>query len=160
MRTPDRRVNPITVRAAAALSTVALLPLGACFAGPTTSEELRYQIDQPVTALVIDARAAGVAITVGDGPVTVMEEHRYSSGKPTTAYQVQGETLRLTESGCSDDNARCEVRYTIQMPEAMSVDITAQAGAVQVDGLAGKLTVTTQAGAIGPWPRQRGGEGH
>ena len=86
-------------RTVAVLSTLTLLPLAACFAGPTTTDELRYQIDQPVTALVIDARAAGVAIATGDGLVTVTEEHRYSSGKPARAYQVQGQTLRLTESG-------------------------------------------------------------
>ncbi len=133
---------------AAALTAVALLPLTACFAGPATTDELSYQIDQTVTALVIGARAASVAIAVGDGPVTVTEEHRYSSGKPTTAHQVEGQTLRLTESGCGDDDARCDVGYTIRVPKAMSVDITAQAGAVKLDGLAGNVRVTTEAGAV------------
>ena len=135
-------------RTAAVLTAVTLLPLTACFAGPTTTDELRYQIDQPVTALVIDARAAAVAIAVGDGPVTVTEEHRYSRGKPSTAYEVQGQTLRLTESGCGDDNVRCEIHYRIRMPKTMSAEISAQAGAVQVDGLAGNLQVTTEAGAV------------
>jgi hypothetical protein len=109
---------------------------------------MSYQIDQSLTALVIGARAASVAIVVGDGPVTVTEEHRYSSGKPNTAHQVEGQTLRLTESGCGDDDARCDVGYTIRMPKAMSVDITAEAGAVKLDGLAGDLRVTTEAGAV------------
>ena len=137
-------------RTAAALTAVALLPLTACFAGPATTAELSYQIDQSVTALVIGARAASVAIAVGDGPVTVTEEHRYSSGKPNTAHQVEGHTLRLTESGCGDDDddARCDVGYTIRVPKAMSVEITAQAGAVKLDGLAGNLRVTTEAGAV------------
>ena len=34
------------------------------------------------------------------------------------------------------------------MPEAMAVEITAQAGAVKLDGLAGDLRVTTEAGAV------------
>jgi len=136
-------------RTAAALTAVTLLSLTACFGGPTTTDELSYQIDQPLTALVIGARAASVAIVVGDGPVTVTEEHRYSSGKPSTAHQVEGSTLRLTESGCGDDDdTRCMVAYTIRLPEAMSVDITAQAGAVKLDGLAGDLRVTTEAGAV------------
>ena len=126
-------------RTAAVLTAVTLLPLTACFAGPTTTDELRYQIDQPVTALVIDARAAAVTVT---------EEHRYSRGKPSTAYEVQGQTLRLTESGCGDDNVRCEIHYRIRMPKTMSAEISAQAGAVQVDGLAGNLQVTTEAGAV------------
>ena len=135
-------------RTVAAVTAMALLPVAGCSGGSTTTDELSYQIDEPVTALVIDARAASVAITVADGPVTVTEEHRYSKGKPTTAHEVEYETLRLTESGCGDDNARCDVGYTIRMPKAMSADITAQAGAVKVDGLAGDVHVTTQAGAV------------
>ena len=135
-------------RTAAALTTIALLPLAACSAGSTTTEELSYQIDQSVTALVIAARAASVAIVVGDGPVTVTEEHRYSKSKPTTAHRVEGQTLRLTESGCGDDELRCDVEYRIRMPKAMSAEITAQAGAVRVDGLAGDVRVTTEAGAV------------
>ena len=133
---------------AAALTAIALLPLAACSAGSTTTEELSYQIDQSVTALVIAARAASVAIVVGDGPVTVTEEHRYSRSKPTTAHRVEGQTLRLTESGCGDDELRCDVEYRIRMPKAISAEITAQAGAVRVDGLAGDVRVTTEAGAV------------
>ena len=135
-------------RAAAALTAVVLLHLAACSGGSTTTDELSYQIDQPLKAVVIGARGASVAILVGDGPVTVTEEHRYSGGKPATAHQVEGQTLRLTESGCGDDNARCEVGYTIRMPKAMSADITAEAGAVKLDGVAGDVHVVTQAGAV------------
>jgi DUF4097 and DUF4098 domain-containing protein YvlB len=135
-------------RTAVALTAFALLPLAACFGNSTTTDDLKYQIDQPVTALVVDARAASIAIAVGDGPVTVTEEHRYSKTKPTTAHRVDGQTLRLTESGCGDDDARCDVGYTIRMPKAMSTDVTAQAGAVKLNGLAGDVHVTTQAGAV------------
>jgi DUF4097 and DUF4098 domain-containing protein YvlB len=136
------------LRTAAALSAVTLLTLTACFGGSATTDTLDYQVDQPLTTLVIGARAASVAIVVGEGPVTVTEEHRYSSGKPHTTHEVKDQTLRLTESGCDDDVARCDVHYNIRMPEAMSVDITAQAGAVKLDGLAGNLRVTTEAGAV------------
>ncbi|MFC7278686.1 hypothetical protein ACFQS1_32370 [Paractinoplanes rhizophilus] len=49
------------------------------------------------------------------------------------AHQVGGATLRLTESGCGGDEARCEVRFRIRVPAATAVEITAQAGAVDVD---------------------------
>jgi hypothetical protein len=135
------------LRTAAALTAVTL-PLAACFGGSATTDTLSYHIDQPLTALVIGARAASVAIVVGEGPVTVTEEHRYSGGKPQTSHKVTDQTLRLTESGCGDDDARCDIHYTIRMPEAMSVDITAQAGAVKLNGLAGNLRVSTEAGAV------------
>ena len=50
------------LRTAAVLTAVALLPLTACFGGPTTTDKLSYQVDQPLTALMIGARAASVAI--------------------------------------------------------------------------------------------------
>jgi hypothetical protein len=138
------RLLPVAVLTAAAL----LLPVAACGGDSSTTGEVAYRIDEPVTTLVIGARAAGVDIVATDGPVTVTEKYRYSRGKPTTAHRVDGTTLRLTESGCGDDDARCEVRYRIGMPAAMSVDIQAQAGAVKVDGLAGNIRVTTEAGAV------------
>jgi DUF4097 and DUF4098 domain-containing protein YvlB len=134
--------------AAALTATALLLPLAACAGGSTTTDEMSYQIDESVTALVVGARAASVEIVTGAGPVTVTEEHRYSQGKPTTAHVVEGTTLRLTESGCGDDDVRCDVQYRIRIPAALSVDITAQAGAVKVDGVAGDIHISTQAGAV------------
>ena len=147
--TPLRKVITMRSRTAAALTIIVLLPLGACFGGPTTTDELSYEIDEPLTALVIGAQAASVAIVVGDGPVAVTEERRSASGKPATAHAVEGQTLRLTESGCQgDEDPRCGIRYTIRMPKAMSADITAEAGSVKVEGLAGNVRITTQAGAV------------
>ncbi|WP_433731534.1 hypothetical protein ACQP2Y_22975 [Actinoplanes sp. CA-051413] len=134
--------------AAALTATALLLPLAACTGDSTTTDEMSYRIDESVTSLVIGARAASVEVMTGEGPVTVTEEHRYSRGRPTTAHEVAGTTLRLTESGCGDDDARCEVRYRIRMPAATALDITAQAGAIKVDGVAGDIRITTEAGAV------------
>jgi hypothetical protein len=129
------------------LPALLLMALAGC-AGPSTTDEMSYQVDEAVTALVVDARAAAVEIESGDGPVTVTEKYKYSGAKPTTAHAVQGKTLRLTESGCGDDDARCQVEYLIRMPRATSADITVQAGALRVNGLSGAVTVHTEAGAV------------
>jgi DUF4097 and DUF4098 domain-containing protein YvlB len=134
-------------RTAAALTAILVLPLAACSVGLRT-EDVSYSIDQPLTALVVEARAASVAIDVGDGPVTVTEQHHRSRGTSTTAHRVEGRTLRLTESGCGDDELRSCVGYRIRMPQAMSADISASAGAVEVDGLSGNLTIATAAGSV------------
>ena len=132
----------------AALAALTLLPLAACGGGATTDDEVSYTIDQPVTSLVVDAHAASVVIEAGEGPATVTEKHSYSDGKPVTAHRVDGQTLRLTESGCGDDNVRCQTEFRIRMPSATNAEITAQAGAVKVSGLAGDVHVTTEAGAV------------
>jgi hypothetical protein len=135
-------------RTTVASTAVGLLTLAACAGCASTTETMSYQVDEPVTALVIEARAASVDIVVGNGPATVTEKHRYSSGKPTTAHRVEGRALRLTESGCGNDNARCDVGYRIRLPRATSAEIHAQAGAVKIDGLAGDVHITTEAGAV------------
>jgi hypothetical protein len=137
----DKRI-PVTALA------VLLLPVTACSGGSTTTDEVSYRIDQVVTALTIDARAAAIRIVAGDGPVTVTEKVRYSAGKPNTSHRVDGQMLRLSETGCGDDDARCQVEYQIRAPGAVSADITTQAGAVTVDGLAGDVHITTEAGAV------------
>jgi hypothetical protein len=103
--------------AATALTAIALLPLTGCSAASTTTAEVSYQIDELPTALMITARAAGVEIVTGDGPVTVTEKHRYSKGKADATHRVDGQTLRLTDAGCGDDELRCEIHYAIRIPE-------------------------------------------
>lgn len=131
-----------------ALATLTLLPVAACFGPGSTSDEKSYQIDEAVTALVVDARAAAVTIEAGDGPITVREVYRYSDGRPATTHAVSGGTLTLTESGCGDDDVRCEVQFHLRMPAATSTRITGQAGAVKITGMAGDVQVSTQAGAV------------
>jgi DUF4097 and DUF4098 domain-containing protein YvlB len=143
---PRRLVSAMRRHVAAALATIMLLPLAAC--SGSSEEETSYQVDQPVTALVVDARAAAVTIEAGSGPVSVTERYRYSDTKPSTAHTVDGQTLRLTESGCGNDKARCETEFRIRMPSGSSAQVTARAGAVKVNGLGGDVHVTTQAGAV------------
>ena len=57
------------------LTAIILLPLSGCFEGRVATDELSYQVDQPLTGLVIGAQAASVDISVGDGPVIVTEKH-------------------------------------------------------------------------------------
>ena len=140
-------------RTVVALAALALVPLATSCSSPggtaANTQEQSYEVTEPITALVIDAQAARVIVEAGAGPVTVTEIHRYDDARPTTAHQVDGQTLTLTETGCGgDDNVRCDVEYRVRVPGATSADITAAAGGVTVTNLAGNVSVTTQAGAI------------
>ena len=116
--------------------------------GSTTTDEQSYQIAERIDALVVDARAAAVTIESGDGPVAVTETYRYADDKPATTHRVDGSTLRLTDTGCRNDDVRCSVEFRVHLPAAARAEITAQAGAVKVTGLTGNVSVSTQAGAV------------
>jgi DUF4097 and DUF4098 domain-containing protein YvlB len=154
------RTVTLTVTLTATL-TVALAVLAGCGspAGATVTADQQsaptaaadrqsYQITDRVDALVVDARAAAITLEAGDGPVTVDEIYHSGSDRPATAHRVDGTTLHLTETGCRDTSARCDVEFRVRLPAATTADVTTQAGAVQVAGLTGDLTVSTQAGAV------------
>lgn len=132
----------------AAAFLAASTALAGCSGGPTTTDVQSYEIAERIDALVVDARAAGVIIETGDGPVTVTETHRFGADRPVTSHRVDGSTLRLTDTGCRTDETLCSVEFRVHLPAAARAEITAQAGAVKVDGLTGDISVTTQAGAV------------
>jgi DUF4097 and DUF4098 domain-containing protein YvlB len=150
MSRKNREVSVMDKRIVAALAALTLIPLAACgkAGSGATVDDVTYQVDQSVTALVVDARAGKVVVEAGDGPVSVTESRRYRKDKPSTAHAVEGKTLRLTETGCADDNVLCWVEYRIRLPRQLTADITTQAGEVQVTGLTGNVHVTTQAGSV------------
>jgi putative adhesin len=134
--------------AALCAAALAFGTLTACSSGATTTDEQSYEISDRVSALVVDGRAAAVTIETGDGPVTVTEVYHYSDDRPGTSHRVDGSTLRLSDTGCRNDEVRCSVEFRIRMPSATTATVTARAGAVKITGLAGNITVTTDAGAV------------
>jgi hypothetical protein len=142
-----------TVAAAAALAMALVAPAGCAEAntrtgGSTTTDQQSYEITEPVDALVVDARAATVIVEGGDGPLTVDETYHFSDDKPATSHRVDGSTLHLTDSGCRNDDVRCDVEFRVHLPAAARTQITSQAGAVRLTGLTGDVAVSTRAGAV------------
>jgi hypothetical protein len=134
--------------AVSALVALTLVSAAACSAGRTTTDEQSYEISEQVTALVVSGQAAVVTVEGGDGPVTVTEVYRYADDRPGTSHRLDGTTLRLTDTGCQNDELRCDVEFRVRVPGATTVTVTTKAGAVTVNGLTGNVTVTTEAGVV------------
>jgi hypothetical protein len=127
---------------------VALSACGGIGGGSTTTQEKSYDISQQITALVVDARVAAVNVETGDGPVTVTETYHFGDDKPSTSHRVDGSTLHWIDTGCRNDEVRCDVELRVRIPADASLQVKAEVGAVTVAGLAGSIDVTTEAGAF------------
>jgi hypothetical protein len=140
----------MTMRSAALTAAMAFVlgSVAACSLGGTTTDEQSYEISDKVNALVVAGQAAAVTIETGEGPVTVTEVYRYADDRPSTSHQLDGSTLTLTDTGCQNDEQRCDVEFRVRVPSATTATVTAKAGAVRMNGLAGNVTVTTEAGAV------------
>jgi hypothetical protein len=139
----------------AGASAVTVLSLGACERVPDVpnpvddSTEESYEVAVPISTVVVDARTAKVTITAGDGPIAVTETRRFSGPEPQTDRIVDGQTLRLTETGCGEGvQVRCDVEYQIRLPGQTGTQVLTRAGDVSVSGVGGPLTVTTDAGLV------------
>jgi len=119
--------------------------------GGARTETTAYPVEQPVARIVHQGRAGKVTVTAGDGPVAITERARWSTReKPLTSHTVQGDTLRLLEEGCPDreSNQICQVAWEITAPAGTVLELDADAGGLEVRGMAGKLTLRADAGGI------------
>lgn len=110
-----------------------------------------YTIEQPVARIAHQGRAGKVTVTAKDGPVAVTERARWSTReKPVTSHTVEGDALRLREDGCPyrDSGQTCQVAWDITAPAGTVLELDADAGGIEVRGMAGKLTLRADAGGI------------
>jgi DUF4097 and DUF4098 domain-containing protein YvlB len=150
LRTADPRWPTVKTRTSL-IATVGLsvsMALAGCTNLNNKTDEQSYDVTEQVKTLTIDARAAAVTVQAGDGAIKVTETYHYSNDRPRTSHEVSGTELRLTESGCASDELRCNVEFSVRVPAATTVNITARAGAVSLADLTSDVTVITDAGAV------------
>jgi hypothetical protein len=105
----------------------------------TGVEVVRVRVD---TGRVRVERVPGPAVEV-----TVSARGTWRT--PRTDQQQDGGAL-LLESRCGDAAliGRCEVSYSIGVPDGVDVDVAAAAGRVDVDGVDGEVTARVDAGRV------------
>ncbi|WP_028926383.1 hypothetical protein [Pseudonocardia acaciae] len=115
-----------------------------------TSKESRYQIDQPVTRVVLAGRVGDVTVYAAPGPVTVLERMTYADTEPATSHDLAGGVLTLSELGCPNQPAdtRCRVDYTINAPPGTALELGSRSGNLMVAGMAGELIARSTAGKV------------
>lgn len=141
-----RVITPTVLKGCCAASLMLLL--SSCGSLNLEKDQQSYEVTEPVSSLVIDAQTGEVTVKAGEGPVQVTETHHYSKDKPRTSHQVDGSTLRLTESGCTNDELHCSARFDVRVPATTAVEIRTDAGAIRLTNLSGDITVVTDAGAV------------
>jgi hypothetical protein len=133
--------------ACAAVSTAGLLMLTSCVTEGRDPTASSYEVARSVTRLIVDARAGSVVVEAGDGPISVTETYGPAGDNPRTSHQVEGTTLRITDTGCRRPG-RCQVEFRVRVPATTAADITTRAGAVRLTGLDGEVAVVNQTGIV------------
>ena len=101
-------------------------------------------------ALSIDAAIGDVHIVPGrSGQITVARRLTYGLRRPFVEERLDGDTFRVTDRACTADVAfACEVRWLLQVPREVDVEVTTQTGSINVSGMNNTVKVVSDSGSV------------
>jgi hypothetical protein len=130
-----------------ALLTAMLLPVTGCD-DPKQTDTMSYDLSSSVTAVSVHSFGGRITVTAGAGDtVHVTETPRWTGARPTPGHRIDASRLTFT-SGCQGHRGDCGVDYRIEVPAGVSATLDSAGGAISVDGLAGRLDLSSGGGAI------------
>ncbi|GIE85414.1 hypothetical protein [Actinoplanes regularis] len=130
-----------------ALLTAMLLPLTACEDQKRT-ETRSYDLSSAVTAMAVHSFGGRITVTAAaGGTIHVTETLRYTGARPAPEYRLDAGQLTFT-SGCQGHQGDCGVDYRIEVPAGVHTTMDSAGGAIAVDGLAGRLDLSSGGGTI------------
>jgi hypothetical protein len=114
----------------------------------TMREEHSYAFDGKT--LSVDAAIGDVHIVPGkDGQITVARRLTYGLRRPFVAEHLDGDTFRVTDRPCTADLAfACQVRWLLQVPREVDVEVTTQSGSINVSGMSNTVKLVSDSGSV------------
>jgi hypothetical protein len=129
------------------VGTAGLVAVNA-MARQTVREEHSYAFTG--RALSINAAIGDVHIVPGKpGQLTVARRLTYGLRRPYVEERIDGDTFRISDGPCTADVAfACEVRWLLQVPRDVDVDVTTQSGSINVSGMSNTVKVVSDSGDV------------
>ena len=114
----------------------------------TVREEHSYRFDG--TLLAINTAIGDVHIVPGKaGQITVGRRLTYGLRRPFVEERIDGDTFRVTDRPCTADAAlACEVRWLLQVPRDVDVDVTTGSGSINVSGMSNTVKLVSESGSV------------
>lgn len=99
-----------------------------------------------------------VELAIGEIQVTPSEEDdrirvrrrlTYGLHRPAAEARIDGDVFRVRDAGCpAPVSSSCRVRWQLQVPRFLTVNIRTDSGAITVSGMSGRVHVVTDGGDI------------
>jgi hypothetical protein len=102
------------------------------------------------SGLSIDVAVGEVQIVPGkDAEITVARRLTYGLRRPFVEEHIDGDTFRVRDADCTADTFfPCQVKWLLQVPRNLFVEVRTVAGPITVSGLSGTVKLTSVSGAI------------
>ena len=101
-------------------------------------------------ALSVNAAIGDVHIVPGKaGQITVARRLTYGLRRPAVEERIDGDTFRVSDGPCTADVAfTCEVRWLLQVPRDVDVDVTTRTGSINVSGMSNTVKMVSDSGDV------------
>lgn len=101
-------------------------------------------------ALSIETAIGDIHILPGKaGTITVARRLTYGLRRPFVEERLDGDTFRVTDRRCAPDLAfPCEVRWLLQVPVDVDVEVTSVSGSINVSGMGGTVRLVSESGSV------------
>jgi hypothetical protein len=121
--------------------------LGKAGAGAHNPPAASFTVSARVTTVVIDGGSGSVEVTgSARSTVGVSQQATYSSTAPAATHVLRGTTLTVSYT-CPTELV-CGMSYDVQVPRAVAVSVSTNAGAITLASLAGTVSARAGAGLI------------
>ena len=153
---PPRPISPAGRRGLVGIG-LALTAAAVAFAGLVAVNAMARQTVREAhtyaftgSSLSIDAALGEVQIVPGKaGEITVARRLTYGLRPPVAEERIDGDTFRVRDWDCAANVAfPCNVRWLLQVPRNLSVEVRTVSGAITVSGLSGKVKLTSVSGSV------------
>ncbi|MFI6795263.1 DUF4097 family beta strand repeat-containing protein [Streptosporangium canum] len=115
---------------------------------PANQATLDYEVKEKVGGLVLVGGSGDIVITEAAGSVVkVRETLRWSSDKPTTKHEVEGDDLVMTYD-CPNAVDNCSVAYTVEVPRGMRVEVETGSGDLHLRALGNPIKAKVGSGDL------------
>ena len=98
--------------------------------------------------LAIDAVIGDVHIVPGKaGQLGVARRLTYGLRRPFVEERIDGDVFRVADRPCNAAFA-CEVRWLLQVPRDIDVEVTTRSGSINVSGMSNTVKLVTETGSV------------
>jgi hypothetical protein len=110
----------------------------------------QFVVSEPVQKVIVASDAGDVDVVATDTDrITISQTMRWLTHEPSPERTVADGVLRLNDScGGSWAVFRCETNYRIEVPRDLAVEVDVDAGNVSVSGVAGAVSLRSDAGDL------------
>jgi hypothetical protein len=145
------RTTKVALAAGAAVVCLAGL-FGGLFAVNTLLDHEkteRFVVAEPVQKVIVASDAGDVDVVATDTDrITISQTMRWLTHEPSPERTIAEGVLRLDDACGGWAVFRCETDYRIEVPRDLAVEVDVDAGNVSVSGVAGSVSLRSDAGDL------------